>query len=113
VNAAETLTALTMKAVFALSTNKSGTATVTLTGSGGGNDGDSDSAITGLTVNSEMAGVVKGSPQRFSATVTGMGGTPASVSGGGNGTGISADGLLTVTAAGRQSQTSPFRQVAR
>ena len=91
VGANETAATLTVKATSTVDTSKSGTASVTVSSSG---------QTPGVTVSPATPNVVKGTTQQFTATVSGTTAQTVTwtVEGGGDGTGISAGGLLSVGA---------------
>jgi hypothetical protein len=94
IGANETATALTVRAASTDDPSKSGTATVTVS------SGGQTSTVTSVTVNPATTTVTKGGTRQFTAVVNGNN-TPAqtvtwTVEGGGNGTGIGTDGLLSV-----------------
>jgi formylglycine-generating enzyme required for sulfatase activity len=90
VAANETATSLTITATSTVDTSKSGTAAVTVP------------AVSAVTVSPGTASVIKGGTATFTAEVTGTGDPAQTVSwalsGGGEGTTISAAGVLTVAA---------------
>jgi hypothetical protein len=100
VAANETASTLTVRATSTFDTSKSGTATVMVYATEG--------AVLTVSVTPSTPGVAKGGTKQFTASVTGPD-SPAqtvtwSVPGGGTGTGITSDGLLTV-AAGETAET--------
>jgi uncharacterized protein YjdB len=97
VAADEILGELTVRAASAFDNTKYGLANVTVEV-----DGEHMPAVSVVTVSPATPGVAKGGTQRFSATVTGVNNPSQavtwSVAGGVTGTGISAEGVLTVAA---------------
>ena len=96
VGANETAAALTVRAASTDDPSKSGTATVTVS------SGGQTSTITSVTVTPATTTVTKGGTRQFTAVINGNN-TPAqtvtwTVEGGGNGTNIGTDGLLSVAA---------------
>ena len=84
----ETASSLTVRATSTLDATKSGTATVTVP------------HVTSVTVSPVYITIIKGGTQQFTAEVTGTNDPPQTVTwtviGGGTGTSISSDGVLTV-----------------
>jgi hypothetical protein len=96
VAANESAPSLTVKATSTIDTSKSGTASVTIS------SGGQTPTITSVTITPETTTVAKGANRKFTAAVSGTN-NPAqtvtwTVEGGGNGTSISIDGLLSVAA---------------
>jgi hypothetical protein len=89
----ETATTLTVRATSTMNTTKSGTATITISG---------EATVSDVTIDPPIVAIIKGKTQQFTANVTGIN-NPAqtvtwTVQGGGAGTSITANGLLTVDA---------------
>ncbi|MDR1326311.1 MAG: leucine-rich repeat protein, partial [Treponema sp.] len=95
IDANETAATLTVKATSTVDTSKSGTASVTVYASN-----DELPTVTSVTVSPATAAVAKGATQQFTATVNGTSNPGQTVTwtveGGGAGTSVSSDGLLSV-----------------